>query len=465
MTEILQQPDSLAGGLTFFGGLFLAAMVGLTFYLSRRHAMMPLLATVCYMPLGQEIVIGGFNFYIIRLLILAGVVRVIFRGELRILSRNRLDRMFYWWAFASLVLGSLSMPSWPLLTNRLGAFYNAVGIYFLATCWIRDTKTFVGLVKGLAILVIPIAISMVVEKTTTRNIFSMFGGVPEITVQREGHLRCQAAFRHPILAGTFGATIFPLFVGLWFQGEKEKRLAVAGCVSAFVITLTSASSGPFLNLLLGGLGFAFWPLRYRMFLVRRSIVALLLVLAVYMHSPVWYVFARVSSVTGGTGWYRSWLIDQAVAHAGEWWLFGSTYTAHWGREQVLDDDPNNVDITNQFIGEGLRGGLLKVVLFVAIIVHCFKLIGRGVRRETRSSPATGIMFWAMGVTLFTHCLSFMTVTYFDQMVVVWVWLLAAISGIVACGVHQARIRSMWMPETAWSQVTENPAQPSQGVFQ
>lgn len=47
------------------------------------------------------------------------------------------------------------------------------------------------------------------------------------------------------------------------------------------------------------------------------------------------------------------------------------------------------------------------------------------RTEVAELPA-GFFVWTLGVTLFAHCLSFISVTYFDQIIVLWYWLLAAI---------------------------------------
>jgi hypothetical protein len=271
---------------------------------------------------------------------------------------------------------------------------------------------------------------MLVEKTTARNIFSVFGGVPEFTDLREGHLRCQAAFRHPILAGTFGATSLPLFIGLWFQDRSARTLALLGAASACTIATTAYSSGALLTMVVGVVCFGFWRLRYRMRLVRRVIVVMILALAIIMQAPVWYLTAKAGRVFGGGGWYRARLIDITAAHIGEWWLCGTTYTANWGGF-VLDDDPDNIDITSQYVVEAVKGGALKLILFIAIIVQCFKALGRRIQAEALGSETAGILWWAIGVCLFTHCVSFWSIPYFDQMDVVWSWLLAAISRI-AC---------------------------------
>ena len=280
--------------------------------------------------------------------------------------------------------------------------------------------------------VVYISTAQLVRDAWTRNVFSVFGGVPEITVVREGKLRCQGAFAHPILAGTYAATCFPLFVALWFQSGRNKLRAAVGACCAAVATVAASSSGALLALISVCIGFGLWPLRFQMRWIRRGIVFLVIVLALVMKAPVWYSIAKISEITGGTGWWRSYMIDQAINHFNEWWLFGSTYTAHWGPAGiVLAADPKNTDITNNYIAEGLGGGLLKLGLFVAMIVLCYKTIGRRMRRAKTSPFAQRILIWAIGICLTAHCVSFISVAYFDQIVVMWYWLLAIVSMLAA----------------------------------
>ena len=88
-----------------------------------------------------------------------------------------------------------------------------------------------------------------------------------------------------------------------------------------------------------------------------------------------------------------------------------------------------MDITNQYIMEGVNGGVLKLLLFVIIIFICFGGIGRRLRAEGAESPTT-FFVWALGATLFAHCLSFISVTYFDQIIIIWYWLLAAVALVI-----------------------------------
>jgi hypothetical protein len=397
----------------------------LTWALRRQNASIPLLITTCYMPLGQVFVIAGLHFPMFRVLLLVGFLRVLSRKENCSLAFTPLDRIFIYWAVVSLILGTMAEPSVRRLINRFGEVYDATGAYFLFRCWIRSIDEVVKLLRFLALMIVPLAVSMVVEKFTKKNIFFVFGGVPDVTEERDGALRCQGAFRHPILAGTYAATLFPLFVALWFRRGRDKWLALVGACSAAVVTAATASGGALLALISAVLGFAFWPARSKMRVLRWGIVLLVGGLALLMNAPVWYVIARISNITGGGGWHRSYLIDQAINHFSEWWLVGSTYTANWAPAgQVLTVDPNNMDITNQYIAEGLGGGVLKLGLFLAMIVLGFKTIGRCTRNFSGAPFSSRILIWAFGVCLTAHCLSFFSISYFDQTVIMWFWLLS-----------------------------------------
>lgn len=423
------ETDQNASHVAPLGLLFLAVMVIMIWRVRREQALFPLLITTCYMPLGQEFVISGLNMQFIRILILAGWFRALVRGEFRGLRCTSLDKLFLWWAGATVVLGTLAEPTMSRFINRSGLAFNALGTYFLVRFWVRDFDDIYRAVRFLSLMIVPLALFMVLEKFTARNIFAVFGGVPELTQVRDGTLRCQGAFRHPILAGTYGATLFPVFAGLYFAGPQDRRRALIGGASAAVVTIAAGSSGALLAFLAGCGGLMLWRLRHHLRWIRWSGVALIGLLALVMKAPVWYAIGRLSEVVGGTGWYRSHIIDQAIRHFDEWWLVGSTYTAHWAPGgEVVAADPNNMDIINHYVAEGLGGGIVKLTLFVAMIVVCFKIVGRWTRQldDTARRPAA-LLVWSLGACLFAHCISFFSVSYFDQIVIMYYWLLAVIA--------------------------------------
>lgn len=420
-------PD-VAPGLTPIALSFTLFMGVLTLLLPRHFVVIPLIVTACYMTLGERIVLLSLNFTILRIIILFGWLRIIIRRDITAFRLNVIDKTIIWWVIYGLFIRLFNAPTVSDLIENSGYAYNAFGIYFLFRLYLTGLDDIITILKVTALLIVPLAISMLVEKSTGRNVFSVFGGVPEITMIRDGKLRCQGPFRHPIIAGTFGATLMPLMLGLYLKDKSDQLIAITGVISATIITVMSGSSGPLLAYLSAIVGFAMWTFRNNMRLIRWGILFAVIALHIYMKDPVWFVIARIADITGGTGWYRSQLINQAIKYFGEWWLVGTKYTAHW-MATVLPIDPNMVDITNQYIWEGVSGGIVRLILFIAIIALSFKTVGLSLKALEDKLFGMKIMIWALGVSLLAHVVSYISIIYFDQMVLFWFLLLSMISAL------------------------------------
>jgi hypothetical protein len=260
---------------------------------------------------------------------------------------------------------------------------------------------------------------MFVEKMTGQNFFAVFGGVPAITPVRDGVLRCMGPFGHPILAGTVGAALLPLFVALWWQGSGNRLQALLGIASSSIIVAVSGSSGPVMTCTAALVGLAMWPMRRHMRLVRWGILLVLVGLHLVMKAPVWFLIARANVFSASTGFHRALLIDLAIRHFGEWWLVGTKLYPEW--------DLGMFDVTNEFVWNAVNGGLITLLLFVGIIALCFRAIGRAIQALEGEPRKVQVYLWAMGASLFSHVITFISVQYFDQTIVIWYLLLAMIS--------------------------------------
>lgn len=387
--------------------------------LPRRYALVPVIALTCYMTMGQRLMIAGLNFPMIRILTIAGWIRIMVWGELRRLKLNAIDKALIAWTISSVLIHALLWQTMQELINRLGHAYDAIGLYFLFRFLLRDMRDIKQVVRITAVLIVPLGAAMLLEKITGRNVFAVFGGVMQFTRIRDGSLRCQGPFAHPILAGTIGATLLPWFVALWWEG-KQRVIAGLAIVAALMIVVTSASSGPALAALAGFAGLMMWFRRRWMRAIRWAILLGLAGAQLVMKAPVWWLIARADVFGGSTGWHRSWLIDTAMKHFSEWWLLGIKDSSIW--------DPMLGDVTNQYLWEGFQGGLITMLLFILIIVICFRLVGLTVRRMDGKEPlATRRYVWAMGACLFAHVLNYLSISYFDQNFVLWFLLLSMIA--------------------------------------
>ncbi len=357
---------------------------------------------------------------------LFGWTRVLLRGEFRKIKLGQLDKMILWWTAIGFVAYVGLWRSGDAIIYKMGATYNIIGFYFLFRMMLRSLDDVIQVFRTIAVLVVPLAICMLFEKSTGRNLFAVFGGVSEITIVRDGVLRCQGPFSHPILAGTFGATVFPLVACLWLNGGIGKLMAAGGVISSLIITVASGSSGPVLAFMAAVLALGLWRARDHMFLLRRGIAVGLVSLQIFMKAPIWFLLARVDVFSGSTGFHRAMLIDGAFHNLGDWWLMGTQSTLSWA-----DEEQGLFDVTNQYLQVGAEGGIVSMGLFIWIIVCAFRLVGltRRSMAEIGESATNQFFVWGLGAALFAHVVSYVSVSYFDQNFVNWYLLLAMIATV------------------------------------
>lgn len=401
-------------------------MCVLMIILHRKNLPVIIIVTACYMTSGQQAVIAGMNFYVIRLVILVGWTRVILKNEYSSFVKQPLDSAIIAWFVSRTIIYTILMGNKGAFINRIGFGYELIGVYFFLRMVIRSEDDIFNIIKKYAFCIIPLSLIFFYETRSGFNMFSMFGGVPEHTIVRHGELRCQGPFRFPILAGTFGAVSCPLVMTLWFKDKNNKLLCIMACIATVIITYASGSSGPLLAFIFSIISLMTWPFRHNMKNVRWLIVLGIVILALFMDAPVYYIFARLSGIVGGTGWHRSELIHQFVTHFSEWFLIGTSYTVHWGLI-TLESNPNMVDITNWYIGEAVNGGLITLIIFIYIIVKSYKILGAVLKKIDDSCFSKKIMVWCLAAVLGTHMVSFLSVIYFDQTIIFWYLLLAIIA--------------------------------------
>jgi len=262
---------------------------------------------------------------------------------------------------------------------------------------------------------------LLIEHFTQHNLFEMMGA-PSLSAIREGAIRAQGPFRHPIIAGTLGAMLLPMFVGLWWQGKKHRTILAAGMAASIGMAVASASSTPLMTCAAGIGALLLWPYRSRLRILRWGAALGIVGLHLVMKAPVWMLIARAGGTLGGSGYHRAMLIDNFIRHFGEWWLIGTRNNANWGYDMW--------DVDNAFVAAGVGGGLIAFLAFIAVFVYAYKQVGKS-RRLLRSSRKDDRLIWALGASLFANTVGFFGIIYFDQSILVWYSLLAMISATPA----------------------------------
>lgn len=443
---LLQEPFRKAGfgEQAFHGqttlhpmGLVAVIVLGLTVLsVSRKYAALPFVLMACFISPAQRIVIATLDFNLLRLLVLAGWLRLAMRSEYTGLKWRKLDTLVIAWGVTSAIAYIMLRGTFGAFVFRAGQLYDIFGMYLFFRCIIRGWADVDRVVRFAALMALPMMVLFAMEKTTGRNPFSFLGGVPAFTIAREGRLRCQGPFPHAILAGCFFAAWLPL-VGAQHWRKRGKARTHMSIVAMVAIVIMCSSSTPLVGVMAGFVGAAGWMVRYRMSAVRWGTAATLFALHMVMEAPVWHLISRISFSRGSTSYHRYLLIENSINHFGEWALLGSLDTGHWGHAMY--------DLTNQYVREGVKGGFLALVFFVWAMWHAFVLVGR-LWRSVRRERYKRYFAWGIGVSLFAHGMMFLSIaiTHSQQNMMVFFLLFASV-GSLAPRRGQARGRRRAAP--------------------
>ena len=399
-------------------GVMTVVLGGMVMGLPRRFAFLPFLVLVCFISSAQRIAVGGLDFNLLRILVIFAMARLIFRGELKQMKWCGMDSAMIGWAIWQ-AIGYNQLRGWEMsgIIYQCGQKFEALGLYFAIRGLLRDWEDLKRLSAVFAIICIPVAVFFLVEYSTGRNSFSIFGGVPAVTYIREGRMRCNGAFAHPILAGGFFASLGPIAAARHW-GKGGKLTGMLGGISALLVVFTTSSSTSWGAGLAGIAAGCLFPWRLQMKQIRWAGVAILTTMHMSMTMPVWHLLARIDLVGGSTGWHRYNLINQCVERWREWGPIGVVSTGNWGIQLF--------DVTNQYVLEAISGGMLTLILFCTKIGLGFKYAGQAIRAN-KDNREQLVLSYALGVALWVHCVNFIGVSYFGQMTFCWYLVLAALA--------------------------------------
>lgn len=404
---------------------------------------------------------SGLRMFPARFLELAGFLRVVSKREFQWRKLNRLDRVIISaYAYVTIVFvlrsalgygASTSTMTTPL--SKFGEFVDMLLMYTTCRGLIRDEHDIKWVLQRLAILLMPFVGVLLVERWTGHNPLAILGAEPRVWIDDESdRIRCFGSFSHPALLGTFGASFAVMYMGLVLASARQ-AVACFGVLLCVAIVILSGSGGPVTMLIVGILGWLSWPIRANMKVLRLGIFATLVVLAMIMRDPIWYLPSKISMLTGGSGWHRSYLMNQAITYIDQWWMAGMRLdlTASWFPYLVH----GAADITNLYVAFGIDGGLIAMFLLIRVLVCAFGEIGRASKRFREAIPPrkeNEMLAWGLGSAVAAHMANFFSITYFDQASSLWLFQLAAVSAI--SGMREVKVNALGKPN----------AEPSRGIF-
>lgn len=465
------QPDNfrLGGGATdtivhplVAAGMLIAIL--LILLLPRVKAIAPFLLAFFTIPAGQVLVLGGMHFTMHQILILVVLGRMAafrrsssagkFAGGF-----NALDWAVAAWSLLELVMFCLQFMEGQAVIRGLAGLIESLGGYLAVRFLIPNREAVQRAVKVLAVVCVMQGVFMVSEQFTHQNVFGSFGAnQPTI---REGHVRSEGALG-TLYGGVFAGVLIPLFLWLWTE-SRSGTVAYAGIAGATSMVFASHASTSWMAY--GGslAGLAFWPMRKQMRLVRWGLVATLVGLHLVMHGPVWSLIEKVDLTGGSSSYHRYMLVDNCIRHFGDWWLIGYKDYGSWGFDMW--------DLCNQFVVAALTGGLVTLVVYIAIFKRSFAAIGRA-RKRVSGDRTQEWLLWCMGSALFANVVASFGINYMVHLMMCLFSLLACISVMTSearrltvrnAEVSAAQAASL-MPEEAWEETWQDLSPASSNSF-
>jgi hypothetical protein len=350
----------------------------LTFTIPKKYFVVPLIVCATFLPAEQRIIILDLDFTPLRILVTVGVLRLWLRGEIITLKWTRVDKLILLWAGVGAIIYIIQWMDLSALIFKCGILFDVIGFYWLFRQNIREWADIIFVFKILAVCSLVLAPFVGYEWSTGSNPFALLGKVG--TEIREGRYRCQATFSHSILLGSFFATLAPIFIGLG-KVKGCKYLSWAAATTCAFIVFASASSTPIFTLI----GTLTIVALFRFRCYNRQVVLSICMLLIAL-------------------WYRYHLVNSAIKNFNEWFLIGCRETGHWGY--------GTQDLTNQYILEGVQGGLITLTLLIILLVYAIKI--PVTYSLSRIPVSQQWLSWGICVSILGHCISFFGVSYFGQ---------------------------------------------------
>jgi hypothetical protein len=371
----------------------------------RKYLAWPLIFIACFISPAQRFAFLTIDLDFLRAITILTVLRILVLGELRQTRIRAIDYCVFGMMFL-MVLAVTARTGGSRTIHEIGQAVDSIGIYLIGRAAVRKWDDLKCLLLGAGIASIPVMIFFTIEQFTQWNFFSLLGGVPEQTTVRDGQLRAQGAFTHPIIAGMFWATFAAMFIGVIF-GKRRKLSAILsgwiGTINAVVIAFMTNSSTPIAGLLVAVGCWMCFP--YRMYLKTiRWVVLLFMVFIHLIHSKGVhsFIFTNISFVSGSTGRHRYLLIDGALSNITDWALYGSRRKYNRSFH----------DITCDYVYTAVTGGLIPLILEIAIIVLALYACGRAIRAVRNREEL--FLAYGVGASVLTVSIMAVAVSVYGQ---------------------------------------------------
>ena len=404
-------------GVTLIIALILSVLV---IALRPKYALVTYIVGLLWYPSFLAVSIGTIDILVGRFVVAVLLLRCLFDDRIRSkFTWCRLDTLVtlsmvvYVGAYFITQVDSLSVT----IEGRGGFLMDTWCAYLAARLIVTDRTKLISIIKCISIALVPLAILGVIESVTgwqpfaaLRRFSPWFAGGGFVSEGRWGLARAVGPFSHAILFGGVFAMFLPLIYYLRHEKGDWRSLAYVILVIALLGALSSMSSGPWVMVIV--VIFCLVMERHKKFLKPLFILLVFscISIAIASNRPFYHVLASWANPLGGAGWHRARLIDVAIMKFDEWWLVGyGDNDPGWGQYFGMGVS----DITNEYILNGVRYGILGIIALCAVLAKAFRGLISTYRRMTH--PAMKSLCWAFGSLLFSVTIAWMSVSFFGQL--------------------------------------------------
>ena len=430
-------------GLIFFTSLVWA------FCAPRKYLIWPVIMIACFISPAQRFAILGLDFHFLRAITLMLLVRILIFRDLKDVRLGKAD-LALTGLVAAIVLGTLARGGINPAMTTAGKMIELFCLYFIGRALIRNLDDVRGMLLGVGLLAVPVGISFIVEQYTRYNFFSLFGGIPEMTVMRDGKLRSQGSFAHPIIAGVFWASFAPMFMAQIFakqQGFMNICIGWVGFIMCCICAFMTNSSTSIAGILVGLTGWCFYKFRNNLRMIFWITMGFAFI--IHMASTRGFhgvIFTRISFISASTGYHRYMLFEGLFNNVPKWFFIG-TNNRMFNRSFI--------DVTNQYILIALDGGIIALVLQLSLIEMGFKAVGRALKASVKRADT--LLIFGVGVGYLVAIISFTAVSAYGEAVIPLYMILGI---MISLGDPGTVMKSFKNDKTAENDKTQNTLQDS-----
>jgi hypothetical protein len=401
-----------------------------------------IVASMLLWPEFLRVPIGLAQMSVPRMAAIALIVRMGVTGRVGTVRWNWVDGVVvlgWLWDVAANLAQHADQVQMVYITGRA---LDTVVLYLAARLSLRSEADLRDLFAPFAATAIAMGLLGAMEAVTTWSPFqplrayeawSWFEKEPEY---RLGLLRAQGSTGHAIYFGIAMTILTGMVFALREMAGRRSVVFIAVAVGA-VGAMASLSSGPQLALVVLVLTSLFL---YARPLIKPALVGLTLlcILVEFASNRHFYQLIDYLALNEETAWYRARLLEVAVSHLPEYWLFGvgANWPHHWGAEI---DTRQHVDVVNHYVIVALYGGLPSLLCYGATLVGALRasIVAAG----SESSDLRRLGF-GLGCVLIAVAVSSMSVGLFGPPLLLtylllgWMVALAEVADARAATVHR-----------------------------